>query len=705
PLSDESLPADDTNLEEVSLEESGDADIEMPEMEELLSVEDEGAPLSDEALPVENAILEEDGLNEEETVLEESSIEETGEAEEIDMPDVDALLAVEDEGASLAGDAIQEEVSLEEPGEVEEMSADLIMEDETQESDIAEMSEEPIEMDTALEMSEIEESGDMEELTAETEQAVQISDEFEPVEEDIVSSETEEGELSSIEDFGIEREEEVSQVVPEGIEMEQTEKIALDEVKSDEIFSQDSSSMEDVDDTDITIDLDSLDIQLEEDDVEEGTAESIDDGPVESLDIQEEALEPMQEEQALEEDDDSDVTLDLDSLDLVLDEGEEIQEEDDDSDVTLDLDSLDLVLDEGEEMQGEEVQEEDDDSDVTLDLDSLDLVLDEGEEMQEGEMLDDDERISLADAGLTPEQLVDEKAVQEKGEEAEEEIRFSIDEVAPEVSMETIDETEESAGPAMTQEREFEDLPEIDIVKFEESDVDLDLTLEPKPISQRGEYSGDEAEMDEIERESLDTVPGGVVNFSIDYSLKFSSIGALLRLSGLFLIGLMPHLIVSIIYSVLSIILGILNSAVISLTGESVEDFMEIQENTLRRLLSFGACLTDVVEDMPLFSGRKDIDYSLQFDVTYPVRRSRILALLRLSIAGILIVSLPHLIILLILTIGSIPICIAGIVSVVFKKIWPNILFDSMIKYFRYAAAIFSYIIGLVDNYPKFKFE
>ena len=150
---------------------------------------------------------------------------------------------------------------------------------------------------------------------------------------------------------------------------------------------------------------------------------------------------------------------------------------------------------------------------------------------------------------------------------------------------------------------------------------------------------------------------------------------------------------------------GSLNWIVILFTGESVDDFTEIQEKTIRGLFSLSACLFDVVEEVPRFAGGKDIDYSLQMDVTYPINYSRILAFLRLSVIGIFILALPHIILLMLLSVGSILICLVGLISVIATRRWPNILFDFMIRYYRYATNVMSYIAGVIDKYPTFRFE
>jgi len=91
--------------------------------------------------------------------------------------------------------------------------------------------------------------------------------------------------------------------------------------------------------------------------------------------------------------------------------------------------------------------------------------------------------------------------------------------------------------------------------------------------------------------------------------------------------------------------------------------------------------------------------------VVYPVRHSRVLAFLRLTGVGIVIAALPHLLLLSLLSLGAWLITIAGLVSIIAVRKWPGVLFDFMRRYFNYAANVFSFVTGIVDKYPSFRFE
>ncbi len=563
----------------------------------------------------------------------------------------------------------------------------------------------------------------------------EITDDFLPIDDDILSdsgSAKNKGD-NDFEDFDI----------PEIIESDQN-----DGIKSEDIYKKTGS------DDDITIDLDNLDIELEDDS----------DAPISS-----EA--PEAAESAVS--DDSTETLDLDSLDIDLDDGGSVLsgEEVTDEFVSLDNENMD------QKFAGKVSA-----NDETLDLDSLDIPLEETGEFKKGEELDDDDKLTLTldDAGLTMDELsmasIDENA---SSEDDEDELRLTIDEVDPSLGMiddlgQDLREAETvlsrtsvaealltGSGKNVSAESklifdEVDDLPEIDLdddttdFKFEEDEFDkriVSLDSEDSGISgstaamagagalgaaavaagiaAKNRRKNDALDLtdDSISKGVFDLKEDsefddnfnpakkqrkidykGSVAFSIDYSLYYSKIGALIRLFFIYFIGLLPHYLVMLLYSVLSFILGFINHLVVISTGESVEDFAEIQENTLRYMLSIGASSIGLVEENPIFAGRKNIDYPLQMDVTYPIRSSRFMGMVRASFIGIIILSLPHLLISIILTM-IVPIAsLVGQISVLFTGKWPRILFEFLTSYFRYQARVFSYVIGLIDEYPPFKF-
>ena len=394
---------------------------------------------------------------------------------------------------------------------------------------------------------------------------------------------------------------------------------------------------------------------------------------------------------------------------------------------------------------------EDNDQDLTLDLDSLDITLDEIEEFKEGEVLSDDERLTIEDAGLTIDELEQVKTEYDSGdftdvstETDNEELKLSIDEIDPNLRIddlgipEPIPDTDLSEN-LLTEEIRHDDLPEIDFDKFNTDEphvppvehvdalmpVERDVVLAPPSIDaheerlrtsvperedfldieSRESYERYQSEIGEDIVSVKDTVPRGSLNFSIDYSLKYSRVGAVLRLLGIYNLLLVPHFFILCLYMALSGIVGFFNWLIVLFSGQIVLDFSELQEKTLRYLLSISAFATNTVEEKPRFTGLRDIDHSLQMSVTYPVKPSRLLAFLRITGIGILIAAFPHLVLLSLISIGCFIISLAGILSIIALGKWPGILFDFMVRYYRYYANVTAFLIGLVDHYPSFRFE
>lgn len=505
-------------------------------------------------------------------------------------------------------------------------------------------------------------------------------------------------------------------------------------------------------DDDITLDMDSLDIEIEEpvhasirNLPEKKTAVTPADDSitldVDSLDIDIEEPEfdshPSKDE-LLEED----IEIDLDSLDFDNEEAQpaeparaknvrEIMKEQagqgDEEDIKLNLDELDIDIDEisekdidlirkgkapaGRKAVIEEAPEDEDES-ITIDLDALDIEVAENVPVVESEISEEDEKLTLEDAGMTFDELTtSEKKQMHLDLGDEEDIKLTLDEVDPGMRLEEIGETAPPDEKLLVDT--MDELPEISLDEFEEkpsaaerrgyrrivpeSDLDLDLYEEEPAVKQRpsakrkmggGTYHA-----------------RGTTSFTVDFSLKYSRIGAILRLLQLYTISMIPHLVVLYIYTILSGILGFINQIVILSTGRCVEDFAQIAENTLRYYLYLETCVTGIVEDRPEYAGRERIDHQMQLNLTYPLKYSKLLAALRLSVLGIFIVTLPHLVMLWFVTLFVPFVYFAGIIWVIISGRWPNPLFMVLTMYFRYMARISAFMIGLTDEYPPFRFE
>ena len=443
-------------------------------------------------------------------------------------------------------------------------------------------------------------------------------------------------------------------------------------------------------DESITIDLDSLDIDLADDSVTRTGELVIDNIPIEKVDIDIPELSPKSQ---------------------ILD----FSENDEDESITLDLDSLDIPIDETEELKSG--IEPDDDEKLTINDAGLTLDdLDGGDDFTEDQLSDDD---YLTSDEIKPE-LSELKVSDFEDEMREVEAILSPNDTIPEIDMLEVEEFEET---------EISTYDERKIDKFEKSRDDEHGKVKPHiavfrddadSTGKRSYSNSDDSDLaneklydynDDSEEEinivqTSSPVPGslrGFVSFFIDFSLKHSRLLAFLRLPGLFMIAMIPHIFVLCIYLVLSTILGFLNQLVVLMTGKDVRDFSEVLEKTLRYLLSIKIVAIGVVDDMPIFTGKKNLSHCLQLKIIYPTRFSRLLAALRLSIVGIIIAALPHIIVLAIMGCLLPVMYLMGIFCVIATSRWPYTLFEIMSGYYRYVARVMGFMMGLVDRYPPFK--
>jgi len=486
----------------------------------------------------------------------------------------------------------------------------------------------------------------------------------------------------------------------------------MDIASEDELGTVPESSIESDNESngDSTIDVDSLDIELEE---------------TYSDDIL--ADDSIKSEQVKDDFDDEDIKLNLDELDIDIDEiddknlenvqvGTDLSIDDvlgnepvDGEDLTIDVDSLDIELDEvypddilaDDSIKSEQYKDDFDDEDIKLNLDELDIDIDDIENrdpMSKGNVqagmdksidYEDDEKLTLDDAGLTFDELTSKTKPDEFNELSEEEIKLTLDDIDPDLTLEEIIKSAEADSQLVLDS--LEELPEIYHDEYDSSSQTADDSV-------YDDFDYDDLSLQESSHKKSN------ISFSIDFLLKYSRIQACLRLFFLYLISMIPHFIVLILYTVLSTILGFINQFVILATGRCVNDFGLIIENTMRYVLYIRTNLIGIVDDRPLYAGRQYFDHPLQFDAKLQFKYSKKIALLRLSIIGITIITLPHIVILTLLSL-TMPICyLIGMLSVIITSRWPGILFKYLTKYFGYRARVSSFMLGLTDEYPPFRF-
>jgi predicted Zn finger-like uncharacterized protein len=428
-----------------------------------------------------------------------------------------------------------------------------------------------------------------------------------------------------------------------------------------------------------------------------------------------------------ESDEDESITIDLDSLDIELTEPEEMKTGENFADFPVvdeltESEKIILGNEETELLSGSSSSaSEDDDESITLDLESLDIPLEESDEILGGDSpVEEDSRLSLGDAGLSIDD-VEREAI--KGEEAEEDdFRLTLDEIDSNINMEEISEfaaaesvsdeidrfDDRPLSEAFTSER----LPELDFDNYDSAPAVASLSHIPSaPAGDQfldiEDKNSDSCDVDSgfYGNENVAAAGGGYINLSIDYALHYSRLKAFLRLIGIYLITFIPHFVVSFVYSLIAGFVGAVNKIIILFGGERQKDFSMMQEQSLRYSVSIYASILNVIEEKPTFAGRRDIDYQLQFNVVYPPKNSRVLAFLRLTVIGIVILALPHILLLTVLSIGMSLIIFVSLIFTIFAGKWPSIMFDFMVRYLRYYTSVYAYMNGLVDTYPSFRFE
>ncbi|MFA5519072.1 MAG: zinc-ribbon domain-containing protein [Spirochaetota bacterium] len=487
----------------------------------------------------------------------------------------------------------------------------------------------------------------------------------------------------------------------------------------------------DFDENDLTLDLDNLDIDLAEEtlideDSKDESNEILEDSEEEltlnldelDIDLDETASSDLED---VAFDADEDLTLNLDDLDIELEDIGYADEESkiisnglpdsDDEDLTLNLNELDIELEDEaikaslEKIDGHIPDDPDTDEDesITIDLDTLDIDVEDYAISDDISNLEAEEKLTIDDAGVTFDELV------------KDDIGLSIDEADPDLELQNIlsDSSEEETPVIDT----LSELPEIDLDEYDDYLIKEDTPEQKEaPVADDNEINFDDIEIIPIDDDfdlytpendfSDASIPArGTTALSIDFSLKYSKLEALFRLTGLYLISLIPHFIVLLLYMAVSTILGLVNQIIILFTGHCLEDFAQIIENTLRYLITIKTNIIGIVEDRPEFSGKENLNHQLQINITYPLKYSKNIAILRLSIVGILLFTLPHIAILTILTISVPFVFIAGLIIVIATGRWPGIFFNYLTIYFRYLTKLAAFIIGLNDEYPLFRLK
>ena len=164
---------------------------------------------------------------------------------------------------------------------------------------------------------------------------------------------------------------------------------------------------------------------------------------------------------------------------------------------------------------------------------------------------------------------------------------------------------------------------------------------------------------------------------------------------------IIPHLIVLLVLSIVSLILTIVAFFAILFTGKYPRGMFNFNVNVLRwkwRVL-FYSYLALGTDRYPPFSLTPD-DYPANLEVEYPERLSRLKVLFKWWLLAI-----PHYILLEALFGLAFTLTIFAGVVMLFRGYYPRDMFEVIMGFDRWMLRVAGYVTLLYDDYPPFRFR
>ena len=164
---------------------------------------------------------------------------------------------------------------------------------------------------------------------------------------------------------------------------------------------------------------------------------------------------------------------------------------------------------------------------------------------------------------------------------------------------------------------------------------------------------------------------------------------------------IIPHLIVLLVLSIVSIILTIVAFFAILFTGKYPRGVFNFNVNVLRwkwRVL-FYSYLALGTDRYPPFSLTPD-DYPANLEVEYPERLSRLKVLFKWWLLAI-----PHYILLEALFVLAFTLTIFAGIVMLFRGYYPRDMFEVIMGLDRWMLRVAGYVTLLYDDYPPFRFR
>lgn len=164
---------------------------------------------------------------------------------------------------------------------------------------------------------------------------------------------------------------------------------------------------------------------------------------------------------------------------------------------------------------------------------------------------------------------------------------------------------------------------------------------------------------------------------------------------------IIPHGIALLFYSIGVGVVTFLGFWAILFTGKFPPGMHEFVANYVRwdtRVMFYWTLLCD---KYPPFTGKVEERYPVTINIVYPERLSRGILLLKV-IFGFFYVIIPHGIVLIFYSIGSVVVTFIAFWAILFTAKYPKGMYEFSVGYYRYLVRVIIYLSLLHDSYPPF---
>jgi hypothetical protein len=165
---------------------------------------------------------------------------------------------------------------------------------------------------------------------------------------------------------------------------------------------------------------------------------------------------------------------------------------------------------------------------------------------------------------------------------------------------------------------------------------------------------------------------------------------------------LIPHIIVLVVMSLLTTVIGFIAWWAILFTGKYPRGLFDFVVNVQRWSLNVNAYQAMMRDEYPPFSGESAGYPAVSYSVEYPERLSRLLN----NIPYLkLILVIPHIVVLIFLFIGSVAVSFIAWWAILFTGKYPRGMFEYTTGVLRWSTRVSAYAGMLTDEYPPFSLK